>query len=59
MTSTNKSFAVYETIEVQKCYYVDASSEEEAKQLHEEGQSEFGWSEDGDAGDLFVEEIGS
>jgi hypothetical protein len=59
MTDTIKSFAVYETIEVQKCYFVEARYEEEAKQLHEEGQSEFGWSEDGDAGDLFVEELGS
>ena len=56
MTDTIKTFAVYETIEVQTCYFVDASSEEEAKQLHEEGQSEFGWSEEGEPGDFFVEQ---
>lgn len=56
-TDTIKTFAVYETISVQKCYIVEANSEEEAKKLHEEGQSDFNWSEEGDAsGELFVEE---
>ena len=58
MTDTIKTFAVYETIEVQKCYYVEAGSEEEAKQSHEQGFSEFSWSEDGDVvGDLFAKEL--
>lgn len=57
MTDTIKSFAVYETIEVQKCYVVYANSEEQAKELHDQGQSDWNWSEEGDAGDLFVEQI--
>jgi hypothetical protein len=47
MTST-KTYAVYETRNVQSCYIVKANSEEEAKKLHEEGLSEWGWSEEGD-----------
>jgi hypothetical protein len=58
MTDTIKTFAVYETISVQKCYYVEAGSEEEAKRLHEEGKSDLDWSEEGDAsGDPFIEEL--
>jgi len=57
MTDTIKTFVVYETISVQKCYTVEASSEEEAKRLHNEGQSDIDWTEEGDVGDLFVEEL--
>jgi hypothetical protein len=58
MNNTIKTFAVYETISVQKCYSVEAKSEEEAKRLHNEGQSDFNWSEEGDASDEpFVEEL--
>jgi len=58
MTTTLKTFNVIETISVQKCYVVEASSAEEAQQLHEDGQSEWNWSEDGDCdGDVFVEEL--
>jgi len=58
MADTIKTFAVYKTISVQKCYYVEAGSEEEAKRLHEEGLSEWDWSEEGDAsGNLFIEEM--
>jgi len=57
MTDTIKTFAVYETISVQKCYTVEAGSEEEAKRLHNEGQSDLDWSEEGDVSDIFVEEL--
>jgi len=58
MTSIKKTYAVYETIQVQSCYIVEANSEEEAKQLHEEGHSEWDWSEDGDCcGDTYAEEL--
>jgi len=59
MTSTNqKLYAVYETMNIQSCYMVKAASEEEALKLHEEGLSEWDWSEDGDYHqDAYVELI--
>jgi hypothetical protein len=55
---TTKTYAVYETMNIQSCYMVKAASEEEALKLHEEGRSEWDWSEDGDYHqDAYVELI--
>ena len=50
------TFFIYEDDVTQNCYTVEADSKEDALKKHEDGESEFSWSESSGADVSFIEE---
>jgi len=51
-----KTYWIYQTEEIQKCYYVEATSIEEAEELHNWGHSHVNWRTIGDMYITHIEE---
>lgn len=56
MTSI-KTYTLYETIEVQTCYFVDASSKKEAKERFIAGKAKFAWRSEGNVVEFLIEDL--